>query len=290
MTLWSDSVSQTDLDALVIGAGVAGLTTAICLAEAGLRVRIWTAERPQETTSIAAQALWGPYLVEPVDRVRVWSDRTLGELRKLATDPDTGVDLVSGTEASRTAVDPPDWSGRMDGFRICEVGELPEGFVTGWRYTVPAVDMPIYLSYLERRLMAAGGSIEIRRFDSLAEAASVARLVVNCAGMCARDLVPTPSLCRFEGNSLWWRTLASPSSSRRTRGCRRTCCITVRTARRSSSAVRPRSMCGVESRIRTSRPPSSTAARRSSHDCATRGFLGIASACAQPVRWCVLKR
>ena len=44
---------------LVSGAGVSGLTTAICLAEAGQRVRVWTAEPPHQTTSAVAGAV-GP--------------------------------------------------------------------------------------------------------------------------------------------------------------------------------------------------------------------------------------
>ncbi|WP_422774205.1 FAD-dependent oxidoreductase [Plantactinospora sp. WMMC1484] len=47
-------MARTDLDALVIGAGVSGLTTAICLAESGRRVKIWAAELPEQTTSYAA--------------------------------------------------------------------------------------------------------------------------------------------------------------------------------------------------------------------------------------------
>ena len=62
-------MGRGDVDALVIGAGVSGLTTAICLAEAGVRTRIWTARMSPETTSAAAGAMWGPYLVEPLDRV-----------------------------------------------------------------------------------------------------------------------------------------------------------------------------------------------------------------------------
>jgi D-amino-acid oxidase len=64
-------VHTTDTDALVIGAGVSGLTTAIRLAETGLRIHIWTAEPSQVTTSAAAGAMWGPYLVEPIDPVRI---------------------------------------------------------------------------------------------------------------------------------------------------------------------------------------------------------------------------
>ncbi|MGI5211831.1 FAD-dependent oxidoreductase [Plantactinospora sp. CA-290183] len=180
-------MSRRDLDALVIGAGVSGLTTAVCLAEAGMRVIIWTAEPPERTTSYAAGAMWGPYHVEPVDRVRVWSAQTLEVLRQLATDPQTGVRLVSGIEASRKPVDPPEWGSQLGGFRTCEVSELPDGFATGWRYTAPILDMPTYLGYLRGRLEAAGGGIEIRRIDSLDEVVGVAPVVVNCAGMGARD-------------------------------------------------------------------------------------------------------
>jgi D-amino-acid oxidase len=56
-------------EVLVIGCGVSGLTTAVCLVEAGLSVRIRTDALPESTTSAAAGAMWGPYLVEP--RVRV---------------------------------------------------------------------------------------------------------------------------------------------------------------------------------------------------------------------------
>ena len=53
------------MDVLVIGAGVSGLTTGICLAEAGLSVTIRTAAPPGQTTSVAAGALWGLVRVGP---------------------------------------------------------------------------------------------------------------------------------------------------------------------------------------------------------------------------------
>ncbi|MDG4766899.1 FAD-dependent oxidoreductase [Solwaraspora sp. WMMD406] len=192
-------MTRTDLDALVIGAGVTGLTTAICLAEAGLRVTIWAAEPPERTTSYAAGAMWGPYLVQPVERVRAWSAKTLDVLRRLATDPTTGVRLVAGIEASRTPAPPPPWGAQLDGFRMCEPSELPHGFATGWRYTAPLVDMPIYLGYLRQRLAAVGGQIVIRRLSTLDETIGVAPMIVNCAGMGARDLVPDLDLTPVRG-------------------------------------------------------------------------------------------
>jgi D-amino-acid oxidase len=49
---------------VVVGAGVSGLTTAVVLAEAGHKVHVVASELPG-ATSLAAGAMWGPYLVEP---------------------------------------------------------------------------------------------------------------------------------------------------------------------------------------------------------------------------------
>jgi D-amino-acid oxidase len=57
------AVPQNDCDVVVVGAGVTGLTTAVCLAEAGLRVTVVAAAPPAETTSSVAGAIWGPHLV-----------------------------------------------------------------------------------------------------------------------------------------------------------------------------------------------------------------------------------
>jgi D-amino-acid oxidase len=176
-------------EVLVIGAGVSGLTTAVCLTEAGLRVLVRTRHPPAETTSCAAGAIWGPYFTTD-DRVPLWSESTRMVLDRLAGIRDTGVRLVAGVEAGRVATAPPEWATTLAGFRRCAPQELPEGFATGWRYTAPVVDMPAYLDYLVQRLREAGGRIEVRAVASLAEAVAAAPIVVNCTGFGARQLVP----------------------------------------------------------------------------------------------------
>ncbi|MEV0634223.1 FAD-dependent oxidoreductase [Streptomyces sp. NPDC050619] len=57
---------------VVVGGGVSGLTTGVVLLEAGLSVRLVAEEIPGRT-SLAAGAMWGPYLVEPWAKVREWS-------------------------------------------------------------------------------------------------------------------------------------------------------------------------------------------------------------------------
>ncbi len=188
---------KREVRVVVVGAGVAGLTTAVVLAEAGASVHV-IAEQVPGVTSLAAGAMWGPYLVEPKNKVDQWGQRSLEIFRRLAEDPSTGVRLTSGIETSRTAEAPPDWATTLPGFRPCEPAELPAGFSAGYRFTVPLIDMPTYLAYLLRRLDAAGGTVERRRLVSLADAGPAA-LIVNCTGLGAQELVPDHDLRPIRG-------------------------------------------------------------------------------------------
>jgi D-amino-acid oxidase len=186
------------VDVVVVGAGVVGLSTAVCLAEAGLAVRVDTARPPSDTTSVAAGATWEPYLVRPRDQVRTWAEASLREFARLARDSTTGVRMVEGTQQSRVPCELPYWAELVDA-RVCTPGELYPGFRTGWRYTAPVVDAPRYLDYLTRRLRDAGGRMVLVTYTSLAEVALEALVVVNCSGIGARTLVPDPLVEPLKG-------------------------------------------------------------------------------------------
>lgn len=182
-----------------MGCGVSGLTTAVCLVEAGLRVHIWADAAPENTTSAAAGAMWGPYLVEPRNRVEDWSRRTLDELCGLAARSRTGVRMVGGVEAGRQALAEPWWGRLLPHFRRCDPEELPQPFVDGFRLIVPLVDMPTYLGYLKERFEASGGLLDLRRVSTLDEASDGAPICVNCSGIGARSLVPDESVWPTRG-------------------------------------------------------------------------------------------
>ncbi|MFF6985975.1 FAD-dependent oxidoreductase [Streptomyces sp. NPDC010273] len=182
----------------MIGAGVSGLTTAVCLAESGMDVRVDTDRLPDATTSAAAGAMWDPYLAERGGLVEQWCRDTLSELTALSADVGTGIRLVKGTQESRVPCDMPDW-GPMVGAHMCSPEELRHGFVSGWRYRAPLVDMPQYLSYLVQRLEQAGGSIRRHRYDTLDEALGEAPVVVNCSGAEARFLAGDVSVDAVRG-------------------------------------------------------------------------------------------
>lgn len=181
----------------VIGAGASGLTTAIVLAEAGVRVRVITEDLPGHT-SLAAGAMWGPYLVEPKDKVDEWSQHSLEVFRALADDPLTGVRITPGIEASRHADAPPEWATTLPGFQPCDPGTLPQGFTTGYRFEVPLIDMPVYLAYLQTRLLATGATVTQGTVEDLDDPA-LGPVVVNCSGLGARQLAADIDLRPIRG-------------------------------------------------------------------------------------------
>jgi hypothetical protein len=65
--------------------------------------------------------------------------------------------------------------------------------IMGLTARMPLMDMPRYLDYLERRLVAAGGEIEQRRVRTLAEASEAAPVVMNCSGLGAGELARDPA-------------------------------------------------------------------------------------------------
>ncbi|MFP3992732.1 FAD-dependent oxidoreductase, partial [Streptomyces sp. E11-3] len=187
-------------DVIVMGGGVIGLTTAVVLAERGCRVRLWTRDEGQDTTSAVAGGLCWPYRIEPRELVEDWAVRSLREYEALAADTDTtGVRLVPGTMADTPLSAFPQWSAQVDGLREARADELPEGFAQGLRATVPLLDMPVYLRYLHERLVRAGGRVERRAVTDLREPAAEAGVVVNCTGLGARELVPDPSVRPVRG-------------------------------------------------------------------------------------------
>lgn len=185
------------MDALVVGAGVSGLSCAVRLSEAGFQVEIWAEQRGAHTTSAVAAAIWYAYKAGPREKVDAWALESYAEFRDLARDADTGVTMRAGVELLPDDGVSPAWRSALDGFRALSRARGVPG--TAFEYVVPVVEMPLYLAYLERRVLRAGVRVTERPLDALDDALAVCPLVVNCTGLGARALANDADLHPIRG-------------------------------------------------------------------------------------------
>ncbi len=174
---------------IVVGAGVVGLSCAVRLLEAGHRVDVVARDLPLETTSAVAAAICYPYRAAPHDRVAAWTESSSAVFEHLASQSDTGVAMVEGTE-------------------VMADGE--HSFVTS------VVEMPVYLGWLQARVLELGGTVTRLNLPELPRGGD---LVVNCAGLGARLLGGDSSVVPVSGQVVyveqfgldrWWLDTTTP--------------------------------------------------------------------------------
>ena len=137
----------------VVGAGVSGLSCAVKLLEAGHEVEVISDRFSPDTVSDIAAAIWYPFLTAPADRADDWGIATYAELERLSEhEPQSGVRMRDGREYLRQAVGPPEWSEDIAAFRILDGSEIPEGYVFGWQFRAPVIEMQLYMPWLRSRV------------------------------------------------------------------------------------------------------------------------------------------
>jgi len=171
----------------VVGAGVSGLSCAVKLLEAGHEVEVISDRFSPDTVSDIAAAIWYPFLTAPADRADDWGIATYAELERLSEhEPQSGVRMRDGREYLRQAVGPPEWSEDIAAFRILDGSEIPEGYVFGWQFRAPVIEMQLYMPWLRSRVEALGGSFVQSFVEDLSEVSG--EVIVNCVGLGAREL------------------------------------------------------------------------------------------------------
>lgn len=182
-------MGAADEEIVIVGAGVAGLTCAVALAEAGRRVRVVSDAEPADTVSAVAGGLWFPY---GTDR----SPRTLTRAR-------TGYERFEADGARLVdylllGADTPWWAPALPPGRVraARPDELPRGYAAGHVCRVPLLDSPVELERLAARARRLGATFERRRVATLA---AEGPLVVNCAGLGARELCRDATLTGVRG-------------------------------------------------------------------------------------------
>jgi D-amino-acid oxidase len=182
---------------VVVGAGVIGLTCAHRLVRAGHEVQVWSRDAVQDTTSAVAAAIWHPYRAFPEDAVTRWAGATYDMLSILSVRPETGVALLRGRQLFREKRPDPWWASAVP--RLGRVTDLPTGYADGYEFASPVVRMPDYLPWLLDELAAAGVRFRLRALTDLDPARAAADLVLNAAGLGARELARDSTLTGIRG-------------------------------------------------------------------------------------------
>ncbi|XP_029972834.1 D-aspartate oxidase [Salarias fasciatus] len=184
----------------VVGAGVVGFSTAVCIAEALPSCSVTVlAEKfsPDTTSDVAAGIVFATAFPDiPLERQRRWFKDSFDHLLALAQSeeaPEAGVMMSSGYQIFREppADKNPLWSEFAIGFREMSDSELkrfPE-HTFGQALTTVKCECSIYLPWLEKRFRKAGGKVEQRKINSLQELSSSFDIIVNCSGLGSRSLV-----------------------------------------------------------------------------------------------------
>jgi D-amino-acid oxidase len=177
----------------VIGGGVIGLSAAVRLAQGPWSVELWRGAPALASTSAVAAALWYPYFVGPAQRVAIWAAASLRTFRRLASNPATGILLSRGRELVPRDL-APEWRTSLPEFRS-------HSTATGgcFEFQAPVIEMPIYLAWLEGHAREVGVRFVERRAASLDEGLAEADVVVNAAGLGARELAADTSLYPARG-------------------------------------------------------------------------------------------
>lgn len=183
----------------VLGAGVSGLTTGILLAEKGIDVKIITKDLPHDTTSAVAAAIWFPYEAYPEDKVTKWSFESFREFEQLAKVQESGVSFIPFTSYLDT-FEEPWWLEALPDSHILDdwVKSPVNEYHRGYKLSVPLIETPIYLKYLLKRFLGAGGEIVQKKIESITEL-DANQLTINCAGLGAQHLFQDEFLYPIQG-------------------------------------------------------------------------------------------
>ncbi|KAF7721190.1 hypothetical protein EC973_005121 [Apophysomyces ossiformis] len=186
---------------VVLGAGVSGLTTAICLLRNGYKDVVvvgkhlpgemtWEYTSPWAGASILSFASSKDKFLQEIDR------ESLKEFTYLESHvPEANIMYCPGVELFDEPAEPGEdrlWvRNHYNEFEELSREQLPEGAISGYRFSTFTACVPRYLTWLTNKLKELGGRLERDEFkslDDLMEKYKDVHILVNCSGLGASHL------------------------------------------------------------------------------------------------------
>ncbi|XP_054651529.1 D-aspartate oxidase [Dunckerocampus dactyliophorus] len=198
---------------VVVGAGVVGLSAAVCIAEA-LPVCSVTllADKfsPDTTSDVAAGIVFAEeYPDIPLERQRRWFQDSFEHLLAIAQSahsPEAGVSFSSGCQIFKEppANKTPYWSDIVFGFRFLSERELNRFpcHTFGQAFTTIRCECSRYLPWLLKRFQTARGHMEQKKVSSLQELGRHYDVIVNCSGLGSRAVAGDGQVYPIRGQVL----------------------------------------------------------------------------------------
>ncbi|MFL6100506.1 MAG: FAD-dependent oxidoreductase [Actinomycetales bacterium] len=185
----SSPMRQDHSQVTVVGAGVIGLSVACRLAEAGLRVTVVADQRPADTVSAVAGAIWFPHLIDSTEATLGHLGVTRQRFERLSQDPATGVVMRDGTLVERRHDVDRSWTAAIDDYALAPESELPPGATAAVRMRVPVIDMGPYLGWLEQHCRNRGVQFDWAVAGNLDDLIGRTGAVVVAAGLRSPELL-----------------------------------------------------------------------------------------------------
>ena len=173
-------------DVIVVGGGIIGLTAAMRIRERGASVTVWSPTGPAETVSAVAAAVWYPTRTDYEPRVLTWAKDTYEVFMRQARERVPGVLVRATRNLERSGDTGVPWWAPAAGEVEYAPAEPP--YTREVRFLAPLVEMGIYLPWLRRQFLAAGGTVLRRTVQTLEEALVEAPVVINATGLGAGRL------------------------------------------------------------------------------------------------------
>ena len=187
---------------VIVGAGISGLSVAWQLDKNKYQIVVVSREFFPDLTSNRAAAFWFPYHIRHDARGIQWARASYDFFISLAGKKGTGISRCPLIKVVPDHVmEQDDWINFMPEGSVSKMlsGDLPKGYSTGYKASVPLMETQIFLPWLQEQLVYSGVQFIKKEVTSLNLLQMDNDVVINCSGLGARTLCNDKSMIPVRG-------------------------------------------------------------------------------------------